>query len=711
MKDNYKKLKFKVILVVVVVVSVIAGLRLYDDIVSHEKDINEKRELIASQFSVLFKNKIEEVDSYLKARLNGIAKLDTIKNIEANNRDALYEKASFRFKVIVKENPNVTRLHILKPGSISFLRVHKPKKFGDYIGDMQPMLKVLDKTKVMQYGFAFGTSDKKAISYRVARALFNKNGKYIGMIAIVYDFKSDVEKINELLSSIYNINNFADNEILIKESMLTHKIHNKKEKNLHFDDYELTYDVKNKVTKYILNNSHNIKNEHINVNGEDYIVYKDYNLLKDYQEKNVGLVISIFNNTKDTQKHNKKIIQAILKPLVVLIVILALFNYLFERFIKDSIKMANRKNLILDAQENIIIVTDGRYIKETNNTFLDFFGFDSLENFSKKYDCICDRFLDDENNKYIQTINKDNILWSNLVINNKSVLHKALIEDNKGKKYIFKVTGERLKSKNNIEEVMVFSDISLLEKQQQDSLETQKFIQEQSKHAQMGEMIGNIAHQWRQPLSAISTSASGIQIQKDVGSITEEQEYEMLNNIMKNANFLSDTIDIFRDYIKDEEELKEVILQDILNGAINIIASSLVNNNIKLISDIDNSEPIKITMIAGELSQVIINIINNAKDILIENNIVDSFIKIGLIKEDNIATIFVEDNGGGINDDILPKIFDPYFTTKHQSQGTGLGLHISKEIVEKHLMGKIYVKNSKTGATFYIELPRYKTNV
>ena len=708
MKDGYKNLKFKVILAVIVVVSAIAGLRLYDDIVSHEKDIKEKRILVSNQFSVLFKNKIEEVDSYLKARLNGIAKLDTIKNIEANNRDALYEKASFRFKVIVKENPNVTRLHILKPGSISFLRVHKPKKFGDYIGDMQPMLKVLDKTKVIQYGFAFGTSDKKAISYRVARAIFNKKGKYIGMIAIVYDFKNDVEKINELLSHIYNINNFADNEILIKKSILAHKIHNKEEKKLYFEGYELTYDIKNKVTKYILNNSHDIKDEHINVNGEDYIVYKDYNLLKDYQGKNAGLVISIFNNTKDTQKYHEKITQSILKPLIVLIIIIVLFNYLFEKFIKDSVKMANRKNLILDAQENIIIVTDGKYIKETNNTFLDFFGFDSLENFSKKYDCICDRFLDDENNNYIQTINKDNILWSDLIINNKSVLYKALIEDRKGKKHIFKVTGERLKSKNDIEEVMVFSDISLLEKQQQDSLETQKFIQEQSKYAQMGEMIGNIAHQWRQPLSAISTSASGIQIQKEIGNITEEQEYEMLDNIIKNANFLSDTIDIFRDYIKDEDELKEIVLQDILNGAINIIAASLVNNNIRLINDIDNSEPIKITIIAGELSQVIINIINNAKDILIKNNIDNSFIKIGLTKKENTATIFIEDNGGGINDDILPKIFDPYFTTKHQSQGTGLGLHISKEIVEKHLKGKIYVKNSKTGAIFYIELPQCK---
>jgi C4-dicarboxylate-specific signal transduction histidine kinase len=110
-------------------------------------------------------------------------------------------------------------------------------------------------------------------------------------------------------------------------------------------------------------------------------------------------------------------------------------------------------------------------------------------------------------------------------------------------------------------------------------------------------------------------------------------------------------------------------------------------------------------MVSGELPQVIINIINNAKDILIENNIEEKWIKISLEKIDTAAVITIEDNAGGVPLDILPNIFDPYFTTKHQSIGTGLGLHMSKRIITESLKGKLYIQNSEHGAKFFIEIP------
>ena len=229
-------------------------------------------------------------------------------------------------------------------------------------------------------------------------------------------------------------------------------------------------------------------------------------------------------------------------------------------------------------------------------------------------------------------------------------------------------------------------------------------IADQEKMVQMGEMIGNIAHQWRQPLSVISTASTGMKMQKEFGLLNDENFIDSCNVINDNAQFLSNTIDTFRDYIKEKKELKEVILQDRINNAINIIEASLHNNHIELINNIDNVELIKITMIVGELSQVIINLLNNAKDVLLENRIEHPFVKIDLIKKDNLAIITIEDNGGGIDKDILLKIFDPYFTTKHASQGTGLGLYMSKNIVEKHLNGKLYAKNKNGGAIFTIEL-------
>ena len=235
--------------------------------------------------------------------------------------------------------------------------------------------------------------------------------------------------------------------------------------------------------------------------------------------------------------------------------------------------------------------------------------------------------------------------------------------------------------------------------------EQERQILESNKMAQMGEMIGNIAHQWRQPLSVISTAASAIQMEKEYKILEDERLENYCNLITENTEYLSEIIDVFRDFIKEKKEIKEVILQDRIDNALKIITASLSNGYIEFINNIDYAHPIKLFMVVGELSQVIINVINNAKDILMQKNIEKAWVKIDCIKDDNKAIITIEDNAGGIPQDILPKIFDPYFTTKHQSTGTGLGLHMSRRIIHESLNGDLYVKNTKNGAKFFIEIP------
>ena len=225
------------------------------------------------------------------------------------------------------------------------------------------------------------------------------------------------------------------------------------------------------------------------------------------------------------------------------------------------------------------------------------------------------------------------------------------------------------------------------------------------KMASMGEMIGNIAHQWRQPLSSISTSVSSMQVQKEMGILDDETFEKSCDNVLNNIEYLSKTIDTFRDFIKGEKVYREFTLQNEILQAIAISSAVLKENNIKLIDNIDYDNKIKITMTTGELPQVLINILNNAKDVLKEKKISSPTVEIDLKVKDNKAIITIEDNAGGVPDDIIQKIFEPYFTTKHQSQGTGLGLHMSYQIIHDSLKGNLYVKNSDKGAVFYIELP------
>ncbi len=238
-------------------------------------------------------------------------------------------------------------------------------------------------------------------------------------------------------------------------------------------------------------------------------------------------------------------------------------------------------------------------------------------------------------------------------------------------------------------------------------------LKHQSRMVIIGEMLNNIAHQWRQPLSAITVQMSGLKLRKELDLIEDEEIENTADSVMKYANYLSNTIDDFRDYVKDYNSKKEYFnIETSLNKSLDIVSVSLENNFITL--NIEHSEnELLVDGVINELTQVFINILNNSKDILNENNIQEKLIEIKFLKENNKITITIQDNAGGVKEDIIHKIFDPYFTTKYNNQGTGIGLYMSAKIIHEHFLGQIIVKNeniefnNKTykGAKFFIILP------
>ncbi|MEA3315708.1 MAG: HAMP domain-containing sensor histidine kinase, partial [Campylobacterota bacterium] len=236
-------------------------------------------------------------------------------------------------------------------------------------------------------------------------------------------------------------------------------------------------------------------------------------------------------------------------------------------------------------------------------------------------------------------------------------------------------------------------------------------IHQQTKLASMGEMIGNIAHQWRQPLSVISTASSGMQLQKEYGLLTDELFQESCNTINTNSQFLSATIDDFQNYIKGDTKIVKFNLIDTINSFIKLISSSLKSYSIDII--LEAEEKRELFGYPNQLNQCFVNIFNNAKDVLIQNNEASNryiFITQKII--DNKIQIALQDNAGGIDENIMDKIFEPYFTTKHKSQGTGLGLHMTYSLVNS-MGGTIEVQNIKfehngknqKGALFNIIIP------
>jgi len=228
-----------------------------------------------------------------------------------------------------------------------------------------------------------------------------------------------------------------------------------------------------------------------------------------------------------------------------------------------------------------------------------------------------------------------------------------------------------------------------------------ELLAQQTKLAAMGEMIGAIAHQWRQPLNALAVQIQFLEDDYEDGLIDEKYLKAHKHENMKLINFMSETIDDFRNFFRVDKVKSLFDVKSKIEETINILASQLKSHNIELNLDGDN---FNVSSFASEFQQVILNIINNAKDVLLEKEINNGKIYINISKNKNIGIITIEDNGGGIPNDITSRIFDPYFTTKEQGKGTGLGLYMSKMIIEQNLGGKLEVTNNAHGAIFTISL-------
>jgi signal transduction histidine kinase len=247
-----------------------------------------------------------------------------------------------------------------------------------------------------------------------------------------------------------------------------------------------------------------------------------------------------------------------------------------------------------------------------------------------------------------------------------------------------------------------------LDKKVKDEIEKRQkqenLLIQQSRLAAIGEMMGNIAHQWRQPLSVITTCASGIKLEKEFGISNSELEVEKLDSIINSSNYLSNTIEDFRNFFKPNKQMSDFSIEEMAIQSLALVNSSLNFHHIKLEKNFNTIN--SVYGYSNEFSQAVLNVLSNAKDALVENNVVDPKIKVNIYENEDFGFLEIEDNAGGINQDILNKIFEPYFTTKHKNQGTGIGLYMSKMIIEENMNGKLIVENIKNGARFIFAIPK-----
>ena len=439
-------------------------------------------------------------------------------------------------------------------------------------------------------------------------------------------------------------------------------------------------------------------------NFQNLLYLPDIIFLKDARNKSLSIlkqldsVVKAYEEYANAQVKRAKNIEyymMILTLFVLLLEALFIFRPASKKIIESAKLLIKEKDFIYTVIESnanaIIAINKDGAITIFNKKAEEFFGFSKEEmigtkNLSK---IIPKQYLKRHNeglNRFLKTGKSSGVLGKN-------VEFYGLKKD--GSMFPIRIA---FGAKYSDEEVIVVANITdiTLEKEQQ------HLIMQQSKFASIGELLHNISHHWRQPLSKISSLASGIRLEKEYGLLNDDMLYKRLDEIISVTKKLSNIIDEFRYIFQDYKEKNIFLVSDVLTHAENLITQSLPID-LKIYKNYSNTSTIKCNGYSNELSQAILHILNNAVEVMNERNIEEKIIKIDLKQEKDIIIIKICDNAGGIDDNIIDKIFDPYFTTKHKHFGRGLGLYIVKEIIYNYFNGIITVKNE----SFTIDNQKY----
>jgi len=308
-------------------------------------------------------------------------------------------------------------------------------------------------------------------------------------------------------------------------------------------------------------------------------------------------------------------------------------------------------------------------------------------------------------NANVETI-QNNIEKDEALIKNATKVLQSIKSGNLGDRLTKDTDNPALSELKDMINNMIENLEAQIQQEIQKRLENEQILLQQSKLASMGEMIGNIAHQWRQPLAQIIAIFMNMKVTYDFDKFTQEYLKQKIEEADKLTQYMSNTIDDFQNFFNPHSKKEIFSVEKACRDALFIVESSLSFHHIKV--EFEVLDKLSILGHKNEYSQVILNILNNAKNILLEKEIKNPYINIEIKEGNNYAIVKISDNGGGIPSKYLEKIFEPYFTTRHKTQGTGIGLYMSKNIIEKNMQGYLNVKNTQDGACFVIKVEKYQ---
>ncbi|WP_418185291.1 sensor histidine kinase [Aliarcobacter vitoriensis] len=637
---------------------------------------NKQKELLKSVYDSQHKNIFEKTQNLISDKQNtslaiaiALSKDENLyKNIENKEFHKLNYKEIAKLIEINSKYKNIW-IQIFDKDRNSIYRSWTKIKDGiQFRGDLQKISAIKNISTSISAGLF-------NVGIKARTPIFDQNNNFYGALEVITHFDSisdDLQKngVNTIIIGDKKINKNLKYPIL---------------SNLFIDDYYVVNPNINKnIYDYIINNG---IEKYIKI--DDYIVENNYLISKyplfDEDKKELAYILNFIElSSIDIENIRYIKIQSIMASIIALIVI---FTFILAYYIKQ-IKYQDKKNkILLDSQPNIIIITDGKKIVDANNQLFKFFPLvKNIEEFRNKYVCICNSFENLDSEEYIVHKDYNGKNWAEYLFENQDKSFKVAIKDSNNELRHFNVKTSQVKIDLTI--VITFIDITKEILQREKEINEQKAIFQQSKINAVTNTLNNIAHQWRQPLGIISTIASGIKLKNHLKYLSKTEFDESCEKIIENTQKLSNTIENFTDFFTKDTKTSNISIVESTEQIIEFLSSVFEKNSI--ICKFNHDTDLMITCNNGNFTEAILNILDNSIYALIQNNKEDNrFIFINL-KNNKLS---IKDNAGGVDESIIQKITVPYFTTKHQSFGTGLGLYIVQEVFVKNLNFKIDLKN------------------
>ena len=642
--------------------------------------LDKQKILLDSTYNLTNTNILKLTEKFLDNKINttlAIA-LSLVKDYELHKLMATQEYDKFNYSDIsqqIKDNTKFKNIwiQIIDKNGNSIYRSWTDKK-GDNLFFRKDLKNFVEDKKVST-SISVGLY---SMTIKARAPIIDEENNFLGALEIISQFNSIANDLKENKIDSVIIADKKYNEI-IQLPFSKIFIDDYYVANVNVNKELITYLQRNKIEKYLKINNYIIEN--------NYLISK-FDLYNNKNER-LGYILNFVKlNDIDIRIVESFKIQTIMISAIVLIIMLFLFLiYLYTSYLRLLKIQENKKEAILNSQENIIVITLGNEIIDANQRLYDFFiNTKDLESFKKTYKCICSTFIDMQDDIYIIEKYYNGKNWAEHILTNPDKNFRVAIKNMQDKIRHFSIKCSIVKNEEFI--IATFTDITQEIEQIQANKEKDRILFQQSKIAAITDTLKNIAHQWRQPLSVISTITSGMKLQKEL-NILDDNEFNLsCDGIINNTNKLSTTIDNFTNFFNTDNNSTKFSLIEALENTKKFMNSILEKNSIECQFIYDSD--IILDSNKNDFSQAILNILDNSVHALITvENIEDRFIFIEF--KNNILQI--KDSGNGIDKNIISKILEPYFTTKHQAFGIGLGLYIVNEFFVQNLGYKIDIQN------------------